>query len=192
VAVPFLGAPQYREFASNVPGDSGFDPLNLWKGEMGSFVGVKLDMRDAEIKHGRLAMLAAAHWLSAETLHPQIAEALGMKSDLTANGLNPSLLNGGLNASASFEAFLVLAVVGAAITDLGKDKESGPGDYGTDFLGLKSFRPPVISGFLSEDREWMGESEVVHGRLAMVAISAFAAQEFVTKVPVLNETPGLF
>jgi len=191
VAVPFLGAPQYREFAANVPGDSGFDPLNLWSGEMGSFAGVPLDMRDAEIKHGRLAMLAAAHWLSAETFHPQIAEALGVKSSLTAGGLNPSLLNGGLD-DPRFQGFLMVSVVAAAITDLSKDPKSGPGDYGMDFLGLKGFRPPVVSGFLAEDREWMGESEVVHGRLAMVAITAFAAQEFVTKVPVLNETPGLF
>jgi len=191
-AVPFLEAPGYRAFSANHPGDAGFDPLNLWKGDDGTMFGAPLSMQDAEIKHGRLAMLAAVHWPLAEIYHPQIAAALGLKNELTANGLNPSLLNGGLNADPRFAWFLGLVALGAGLTDMGKAKGAGPGDYGFDPLGLKEFRPPVISGSVDKDRNWMAESEIKHGRLAMLAITAFAAQEFVTKVPLAQETPTLF
>lgn len=49
-----------------------------------------------------------------------------------------------------------------------------------------------MAGMLPEGRVWMAESEVKHGRLAMLGVTAFAAQEFVSKVPVVQETPALF
>jgi hypothetical protein len=189
-----LGAPAYRAFAANVPGDAGFDPLGLWTDpDMGTFAGIPLDMRDAEIKHGRLAMLAAVHWPLAELFQPKLAEALGRPSLLTENGLNPSLLNGGLAGNQTLDVFLCMMLVAAAPIDLGKKKGSAPGDYDMDPLGLQDFAPPAaLSKFLPEGRPWMAEAEVKHGRLAMVAIVAYAAQEFVTKVPVVQETPVLF
>jgi myo-inositol-1-phosphate synthase len=38
----------------------------------------------------------------------------------------------------------------------------------------------------------METAEIKNGRLAMIAITAFAAQEFATGVSVVNETPFLF
>ena len=191
-AVPFLAEPQYWQWAKDIPGDNGFDPLNFWKGDMGSFANQDLDMRDAEIKHCRLAMLAAVHWPLAEIYHPQIAAALGMKNELTSSGLNPSLLNGGLQ-DPLLAGFLALAAFGAAVTDLSKVKGTEPGDYGFDPLGLRDFQPPVLpSLFKLEGRPWMAEAEVTHGRLAMVAITAFAVQEKISFLPLSQETPGLF
>ena len=37
-----------------------------------------LAYRDAEVKHARLAMLAAAGWPLAELFHPKLAAALGL------------------------------------------------------------------------------------------------------------------
>ena len=34
--------------------------------------------------------------------------------------------------------------------------------------------------------------EIKHGRLAMLAISGYAAQEFVTGIPVVQQTPFFF
>ena len=66
--------------------------------------------REAELKHGRLAMLAALGWPASEALDKPLASAMGMKSLLVstpvgvANGVAeqgeallraPSLLNGG-------------------------------------------------------------------------------------------------
>ena len=58
------------------------------------------------------------------------------------------------------------------------------GDYGFDPLGLY---PKDADGQML-----MQEKEMIHGRVAMVAIVAFAAQEFVSKVPVVRETPFFF
>lgn len=89
-------------------GDKGFDPLG--------FADSKEKLRiykEAELKHGRLAMLAALGWPVSEALDKPLAAMLGMKSLLVAtpvgivNGVAeggeqllraPSLLNGGLSA----------------------------------------------------------------------------------------------
>jgi len=75
-----------------LPGDVGFDPLNLAETEAHL-----LAYREAEIKHGRLAMLGVAGWVGSELLHEPAAYLLGAQSmlDLT-DGRAPSVLNGGL------------------------------------------------------------------------------------------------
>jgi len=96
-------------------GDKGFDPLGLADSNE------KLAIyREAELKHGRLAMLAALGWPVSEALDKPLASMMGMKSLLVAspvgivNGVAeggdallraPSLLNGGLeNVSPLFWA----------------------------------------------------------------------------------------
>jgi light-harvesting complex II chlorophyll a/b binding protein 4 len=53
-------------------------------------------MRDAEIKHSRLAMLAAAGWPLSELWHKEIANIIGLDSILASADKAPSVLNGGL------------------------------------------------------------------------------------------------
>ena len=87
-------------------GDKGFDPL----GFADSIEKLKI-YREAELKHGRLAMLAALGWPVAEFLNGPISKAMGAKSLLVASPMKvvagdslggematrvPSLLNGGL------------------------------------------------------------------------------------------------
>lgn len=54
-------------------------------------------MREAEIKHCRLAMLAVVGWPIAELLDKPIAETFGLPTALTKTGASPSVLNGGLD-----------------------------------------------------------------------------------------------
>jgi hypothetical protein len=54
-------------------------------------------MREAEIKHARLAMLAVVGWPLAELWDKKIASFLGISDALTSTGASPSLLNGGLD-----------------------------------------------------------------------------------------------
>ncbi len=73
-------------------GDVGFDPLGFSKDKPTLF-----RMREAEIKHSRLAMLAAAGWPLSELWHREIADTLGLESILASAGKAPSVLNGGLS-----------------------------------------------------------------------------------------------
>ena len=60
------------------------------------------------------------------------------------------------------------------------------GDLGFDPLGL------LPDKSAPERRKRMLEQELTHGRTAMLAIVGFAIQEFLTKVPVVEETPQFF
>lgn len=77
-----------------------------------------------------------------------------------------------------------------------------PGDLGFDPLGLHTLRSKfgieVITEKLTTEQKNqrarfdMELSEIKHGRLAMLAIVAFAAQEFVSGIPVVQQTPFFF
>ena len=96
-----------------MPADYGFDPLQI--GNKDLFVWsatekardelvVLRDYRDAELRHGRLAMLAALAWPVQELASPTLARffngqfGISGLSDVLAetSGRAPSVLNGGL------------------------------------------------------------------------------------------------
>jgi len=201
-------------------GDKGFDPL----GFADSVEKLRI-YREAELKHGRLAMLAAAGWPASEAMSvgKPLAAQMGVKSLLVYNvaldasrdigGLAPSVLNGGLEEvspvfwgvvlafSAATELYATtmkkragfratLAALGAedltgididgdgqiGAPKLLKDDKYLPGDLGFDPLGL-------FKGS-DEFKRKMQLKEINNGRLAMVAITAFAFKEAITKTPV--------
>ncbi len=55
-------------------------------------------MREAETKHGRLAMLAAAGWPLSELWHKEIGKVFNLDSILAEGDRAPSLLNGALSS----------------------------------------------------------------------------------------------
>merc|ERR1712023_394370 len=82
-----------------------------------------------------------------------------------------------------------------------------PGDCGFDPLGLYDVlgkNVPVLTAMEMEadpqvrwewtqyHRKEMETAELKHGRAAMLAITGFAVQEFVTGVPVVDQTPIFF
>ena len=90
-------------------GDFGFDPLGWAEVGWGLNEGESVEERDdrlyayreAELKHGRLAMLAAVGWPLSELYDGRLSMRLGMRPELvnvddSGVGLAPSLLNGGL------------------------------------------------------------------------------------------------
>merc|ERR1719224_137477 len=84
---------------NTLAGDAGFDPLQLADSPD------KLAWyREAEIKHTRLAMLAAFGW--------PVSEITNFGKLLTSDGRAPSLLNGGLG---EINSAYWAAVVGLAI-----------------------------------------------------------------------------
>ena len=181
-ALPWMSRPAGLEaVGTRLAGDRGFDPLGFTK--------TKDDLikyRAAEIKHARLAMLAAAGWPISERADGALANVLGLPSALTQSGSAPSVLNGGLGVISPIYWGGVLALA-AAIELRGMNLKSElPGDFGFDPLNLypKATDPKA--------RAEMQESELRHGRTAMVAIVAFAIQEAVSNVPVVKETSFFF
>jgi hypothetical protein len=98
-------------------------------------------MREAEIKHGRLAMLAVIGWPIAELFDSKIAALLGLPSALTNSGESPSLLNGGLDKIEPEYWLVVLGIAGifeidSSDTKEAKGKDYIPGDCGFDPVKL--------------------------------------------------------
>lgn len=187
--LPIGGLKAPRLLDGTLAGDVGFDPLGFARSEKGLYW-----MREAEVKHGRLAMLAAVGWPISELYHKEIAAMFNLESILASGDRAPSLLNGGLsNTWAS--GMLVMSIVIAGLLEgqamnsgeifWGADKPAGyvPGSFGFDPLGLYNIRG---------NKKEMEATEIKNGRLAMIAITAFVFQEFATKIPVIQQTPYLF
>jgi len=175
-----------------------FDPLGLGTDE--TFV----PFREAEIKHGRLAMLAAVAWPLQEIFHPIIVDQLraagyAPKDILVATaGKSPSLLNGGLSQLESAPT-LMLAIFMASVLEQKDvvrrskeglafnewDKNKLPGDLGFDPLRItRSLDPQEKVEFL--------EKELLNGRLAMIAVTWYVILEAVFDTPIVRFTPDLF
>jgi hypothetical protein len=140
-------------------GDANFDPLQI-----SDTPAALAWYREAEIKHARLAMLAAFGW--------PVSEITNFGKLLTADGRAPSLLNGGLdNINVAYWG-LVIAIATFAESK-GLDKQYGKqGDY---LPGMLGFDP------LGGDSPSMRNAEILNGRVAMVAITVFALEEALTK-----------
>merc|ERR1712159_627226 len=147
---------------NTLAGDMGFDPLQIADNSD------KLAWyREAEVKHARLAMLAAFGW--------PVSEVLNFGKLLTNDGRAPSLLNGGLG---EVNGVYWGAVVGFAVywESQGLDKQFGKKD---DYLpGMLGFDP------LGADSPSMRAAEIMNGRVAMLAITVFALEEAITKAPI--------
>jgi hypothetical protein len=147
------------------------------------------NMREAEIKHGRLAMLAVVGWPLAELWDKKIAAALGLTDALTSTGASPSLLNGGLDKIEPEYWAIVVALAALFENESRCQKEEMAKDY---VLGDCGFDP---LNFFPEDKAKQFEmqtKEIKHGRIAMMAILGFAVQEALYSVPVVAETPAFF
>ena len=143
-------------------GDMGFDPLDL-----ADTPESRAWYREAEVKHARLAMLAAFGW--------PVSEVTNFGKLLTNDGRAPSLLNGGLGEinGIYWGAVIALAVYWES---KGLDKQYGKKD---NYLpGMLGFDP------LGKDSPAMREAEITNGRVAMIAITVFALEEALTKAPI--------
>lgn len=187
--LPIGGVKAPKLLDGSFAGDVGFDPLGLAKSKNGLYW-----MRESELRHGRLAMLAAVGWPLSELWHKELAQAFGLESILANGDRAPSLLNGGLsNGWAS--GMLIMSMLIAGILE-GQAMNSGnifwaaekPADYIPGDLG---FDPMNLHGARGNKKE-MQTAEIKNGRLAMIAITAFAFQEFATKIPVVQQTPFFF
>lgn len=181
-ALPFMERP--AALTGSMAGDVGFDPLGFAKSKEDL-----MNYREAEIKHGRLAMLAAAGWPLSEVFDKKIAGVLDLPAVVDSADRAPSLFNGGLGKVSP--VYWVACLAAAAAIDvygISKSKSGNP-EY---FPGNLGFDPLGLYPKDEEGQMRMQLAEIKHGRLGMIAITAFAVQEFVSKTGVVDETPLFF
>merc|ERR1712084_10595 len=164
---------------TGLPGDVGFDPLGLANFDLlldsatdkeRSAAYVMRDYRDAELKHGRLAMLAAVAFPLQEKLNPLLAARFHMPNLVAeTGGLSTSVLNGGLEQGIIPSAVVTFAVLVSLVEAQGLRIKKGegdawmPGDYGTARIAERG-SPQFFS---------LATGEIWNGRIAMIAILAY-------------------
>jgi Chlorophyll A-B binding protein len=134
-----------------------FDPLKFATDE--NFA----RLREAELKHGRVAMLAMAEIM----LIPVLKSV-----DLVSQEFPESLVYGlpHLQPGDIFKVVFACSILEAYVF-VQKDPKDMPGDYGTGFFGLRDKAA-------HEDKLVV---ELEHGRLAMVGFVGFLASDILTK-----------
>jgi hypothetical protein len=154
-------------------GDLGFDPLQLADSSA-----TLAWYREAEMKHARLAMLAAVGWPIAEKLNGPLSSALGLDSTLV-DGRSPTVLNGGLGA-VSVVYWLGALGLAAYVENSYIDNQLGKKKDTTYVPGMLGFDP------LGGDSPTTRNAEIWSGRVAMVAVVVYALEESLTKAPLLG------
>jgi hypothetical protein len=180
VTTPPLSTPGGTAFAATLPGAGPFgffDPLNLVADK--SSMEVML-YREAELAHGRVAMMAAVGYLVQEAFHPIFPVSAGVDGPVIRQ--LDQVLSTGAGQSAGF--VMLLAVFFSEIYRAREGWEEPddayyslregylPGDLKFDPLGVKP------AG--AEEFAQMQAKELNNGRLAMMAVAGMTAQELVT------------
>jgi len=220
-------APSYLD--GSIPGDIGFDPWGLValanpsqatdafartaKARDEQMLAMEPEqqqkklawMAESELKHGRLAMLAAAGWPIAELYSGDFLHGSG-----GTDGRAPSLFNGHLLDYLPFLVIIFGPLAFLEFTARGKpdaQRLGVGGDYGFDPMGLagpqkppgafpfESFmgsKTPIDGVRYAKDMDAMKIAEIKNGRVAMMGITGMAVQETLWGTPVVDQTPFFF
>jgi len=158
-ALPFLPKPANLE---GYVGDVGFDPLRI-----SDYVPMDY-LREAEIKHGRICMLATVGWIAVDAgmrVYPVPAALEGLTA---ATAHNASVGQGGLGQVFGWIALAeMVSWIGVAQMLQGSGRQ--PGDFGFDPMGLNKNKTEAQTAL-------MKTKEVKNGRLAMLAFSGICTQ----------------
>jgi len=173
-AMPFLTAPACQ--GTGLVGDAGFDPLYF-----SDFMDVKW-LREAELKHGRICMLASLG---------MIAPEWGTLPGYPGATANPVEAFSAVPAEGLVQIFLFIGWLEAYYFNDGnwtmmtmfEDPKRVPGNVGFD---------PLNFGANTATRERLELQELTHGRLAMIAFAGMIHQTFVTGKPVLASLGDMF
>eukprot|EP00567_Pseudictyota_dubia_P013541 CAMPEP_0197449092 /NCGR_PEP_ID=MMETSP1175-20131217/20133_1 /TAXON_ID=1003142 /ORGANISM="Triceratium dubium, Strain CCMP147" /LENGTH=220 /DNA_ID=CAMNT_0042981099 /DNA_START=69 /DNA_END=731 /DNA_ORIENTATION=- len=163
-ALPFMNRPALLD--GSMAGDVGFDPLGLSNIDD---VGIDLYwLREAEVKHARVAMLAVAGILQVEIFGPapgcEMATAkCQMDSFWQIWNAHPQYIAFGL-----IMIMLIEMMSGIAATTGRETGERAPGDFGLDPLGFKNGDPAAFARLEAQ--------EIANGRLAMWAAAGLLMQ----------------
>jgi light-harvesting complex I chlorophyll a/b binding protein 1 len=186
-AVPFL--PRPINLDGSMVGDFGFDPFYLssipknfagfiqppsWE-DMGEGISTLYWMREAELKHGRVAMMAWTGWLAADGAFGPMpfrfpGDIYSVENIPDSFSAHDILVQQGSMGFMLTMAFLVEISCGAVLVQVAKgesDREAG--DFKLDPLRF-------LVGKSKEDVDTMKLKELQNGRLAMLAFAGVATQ----------------
>ena len=173
-ALPFSERPAGLD-AVTLAGDVGFDPLGFSNPELGPFADSPFDsatahmgwMREAEIKHGRVCMLATVGWISADLG----LRAPGVPSELKAAGVTSYAAHDIAVADGRLLMLIILCgvfeIAGSAAIKATLEGKREPGDFA------------LMGGFKNVDAKKLAalkQAEIKHCRLGMMAFSGIATQ----------------
>lgn len=165
-ALPFM---PYPENLKGYVGDVGFDPLRF-----SDFAPMDF-LREAEIKHGRICMLAWVGFVAVDTgarIYP-FPEAYEGLTSVTAHD---ALVEQGAMSQIFLWCGLVEVISTIAVIQMLEGSGREPGDYGFDPLGFQK-------GKTEEEKNEMKLREIKNGRLAMLAFSGIVTQSVLTQGP---------
>jgi len=150
-----------------------FDPLGF---SSDVSEGKLLFYREVEVKHGRVAMLAALGFLVAEQFHPLFGGDIDVPSYIAFQQTPLQTFWPAVLAAIAIPEIVQINAFNSPFTENGEKfsirSDRIPGDFGFDPLGLK----PTNSKELKE----MQTKEINNGRLAMIAAAGMVAQELAT------------
>jgi len=162
-ALPFLPKPKNL---TGYVGDVGFDPLRI-----SDYFPMDY-LREAEIKHGRICMLAWLGFVSVDCGLRIYPLPPGLEGLTSATAHDASVKQGGMAHIFLAIAFLEMGSwlsVSAMLQGSGRQ----PGDFGFDPLGY-------LKGKTEEEVNFVKLQELKNGRLAMFAFSGVITQAILT------------
>jgi len=158
-SLPFLPQPPNLV---GLPGDNGFDPVGF-----SNTFDVRY-LREAELKHGRIAMLATLGFITADFL--KLPGDIHQVSSAAAHDV--FVKNGVFFHLFTFIAMAEL-VSGKAISEMLEGSGRAPGEFGFDPLKLSAGKSDKV-------KDDLAVKELANGRLAMLAFSGIVTQAVLT------------
>lgn len=165
-ALPFM---PYPENLKGYVGDVGFDPLRF-----SDFAPMDF-LREAEIKHGRICMLAWFGFISVD-LGARIYPFPEAYEGLTSVTAHDALVEQGAMSQIFLWCGLAEVISTVAVIQMLEGSGREPGDYGLDPIGF-------LKGKSEEEKNEMKLREIKNGRLAMLAFSGVVTQAVLTQGP---------
>lgn len=175
-SLPFLEAPEKLD--GTMVGDYGFDPMGLSD--------IQQDLkyaRWAEIKHGRICMLAIVGMVTQEYGPFGSGWHLPSPHPGQFSELNPFKAVSTVGFEGNMQIFFFIGII--ELMNFNKHYGEGmEGDIGWDYLGL-------LEGKTPKEIRRAQEQEIVHCRLGMVAFIGAAVQTLIFQDSRLLDFPGV-
>nr|QPI16908.1 MAG: chlorophyll A-B binding protein [Virus NIOZ-UU159] len=148
------------------------------------FIHHNFSLKESELKHGRIAILAVLGRIFAEVIHPILAIRLYADNLLVNNELVPSFINGGLSRINCI--FYILALLYIALIELNHVIEITDISNNKKINISNNFMLKIFNEKKPKEQEKLQIIEINFGRVAMLLSVLFCYYEYTTKMSIIN------